>query len=115
MTDERLDFSALDPTADAERFDRVRGAIVARVAPRLRAWRARQVLWTQLAAWRRPVLAAAAAIVLASAAVIVRAPRQEPAARAQASQTLIEAAGVPESITSWEGATAPGPADVLDL
>jgi hypothetical protein len=57
----RLD--ALDPTRRANRFDRVVGNITRRAGPLLVA-RRRRTAFGEIASMRRPLLAAAAAIVL---------------------------------------------------
>src|SRR5205823_5921263 len=62
MDEERIDLSPLDPAA--ARVERGVRAVLARVAPALDARRARGIgVWDVLRAWRRPVPAAAAAVV----------------------------------------------------
>ena len=130
----RLDLSALDPRRDEERFERSVRSIAARLAPTLAARRARKPdLWTLLAAWQRPVLAAAAVLAVALVAALMRlgplaAPGSsnavsahsrvaspKPAATRQPS-TLLEAAGVPAAVAEWaETGTAPSGSSVLEL
>src|SRR5437016_6608679 len=88
---DRMDFSALDPKAEPERLERARSSIAARVAPALRARRgsaaARPDVWMGLAAWRRPVLAAAALIALVSALALAQARPRAGASSSVASRT----------------------------
>lgn len=64
MTDDRIDLSALDPASDPARLDRMAAAIRARAARALAERRATPTVATELAAWTRAVLPAAAAIAL---------------------------------------------------
>lgn len=68
--DERIDLSGLTPPLD----DLVR-EIESRCAPML-AERRRARTIVQIAAWRRPMLAAAALIAVASAVILARTPRE---------------------------------------
>ena len=72
-----IDFSCLDPSRDAARWERM----IAAVASRARAARGRGVA-DQLAAWWRPALAAAAVLAVAflGAALLSDAPKAEPRA-----------------------------------
>jgi hypothetical protein len=63
MDDDKLDFSALDPTRDSIGWER-RIALVA--ARGVAARRSTLTVTGQLGAWRRPVLAVAAALAAAS-------------------------------------------------
>ena len=117
MSDERLDLSPLDPTADQERFDRIAASIARRAAPALAA--RRRNFWEGFATLRGPVLAAAAVLLVVSVVVIARTDTRRSSetgtvASTESSQSLIEAAGVPSSIAQW-GDTAPAPGDILDL
>ncbi len=63
MTDQKMDFTALDPSQDAERWER----LVESVASRAVAARRRRVsLAYQLTVWMRPALAIAAAAAVLS-------------------------------------------------
>lgn len=63
MDDERLDLSALDPSRDSARWDR----LVTSIAERAAGKRREQLTMThQLMVWARPVLAIAAALALVS-------------------------------------------------
>jgi hypothetical protein len=63
VNDERVDLSALDPSRDPERWDRMVRSVAARAVA---ARRRRNSVRGQLVAWTRPVLAAAASLALAS-------------------------------------------------
>jgi hypothetical protein len=62
MDDDRIDFSSLDPSQDAARWEALADAVAGRaIAARGRS----ATLPDQLAAWWRPALAAAAVIAIA--------------------------------------------------
>jgi len=62
MTDEKIDFSALDPAQDPSRWER----LIESVAQRALAGRARpNRLLLQLSTWARPALALAAGLAIA--------------------------------------------------
>jgi hypothetical protein len=95
MNDQPIDFSSLDPTRDSARLEALAGAI-ARDAMAARAHRSTRSsdFLSELTAWTRPALAAAA-IVLAvaiSMLVITRAP----ATRAVANAT--DVLGIPPEL-----------------
>jgi hypothetical protein len=120
--DERIDLHALDPSGDPARLDRTARAIAARVGPVLAARRAALAdPWSVLAAWRRPVLAAAAVIALVSVVTLLRTPvaSNSPAsvtATAVTSPLLSEAAGLPGAVASYvEADVPPSPSKTLDL
>jgi len=108
MNEDRIDLSPLDPGADPARLERGVRAILERAAPSLEARRARGPgVWEVLAAWRRPVLAAAAVVALLCIAVLGRLPAGRRAA--ERASTLTEAAGVPASLArSIESGGTPG-------
>lgn len=64
MSDTPVRFDSLDPTRDARRFDALVGDITRRAAPVLARRRARRTPLSEIESMRRPLLAAAAAIVL---------------------------------------------------
>jgi anti-sigma-K factor RskA len=116
MDDDRMDLTPLDPAADRARFERVVAGIADRVAPSLRARRMRRNVWGELAAWRRPVLTAAALLAVAATAVIARVPRAGTAGGTSAAGSLIEAAGMPSRLAGIvESSAPPGPSDVVGL
>ena len=61
MSSEKIDFSALDPLRDPERFDRLVDEIAGRG---LAAYRRSQTFSGQIVRWARPALAAAAVLVV---------------------------------------------------
>lgn len=64
MDNRRLDLTPLDPFGDADRFERMVRSIVSRAAPELERRAALDSsLFMLLAAWSRPVLAAAAVLL----------------------------------------------------
>jgi hypothetical protein len=76
--EERIDFSAIDPSRDEERWERM----IAAVGRRGRAAASAGGVLGQVAAWWRPALAAAAALVLAIAGAGLLAGREPQAASA---------------------------------
>jgi negative regulator of sigma E activity len=112
MTDERIDFSGLDPTADAERFDDIVDSIGEAAAPALAARRARAGVFGQVSGWWRPLLAAAAIAGIVSAATL--AGVQTPAVESEEELGLAEAIGVPQQIAQWvRSDEVPEPAELL--
>lgn len=112
MTDERIDFSALDPTAEGERFEEAVGRINAAVAPALATRRARASVFGQVAGWWRPLLAAAAIAGIVSAATLALV--EGPAMEGEAETGMAEAIGVPEQIAQWvRSDELPDPAELL--
>ncbi len=112
MTDDRIDFSPLDPARDAERFDGVVRSILAAAGPTLAARRSRAGVFGQVGLWWRPLLAAAAItgiVALATLAGIEDAIQPSPAPTG-----LAEALGVPEQIAEWvRSDQAPAPVELL--
>ena len=112
MTDERIDFSALDPTAEGERFEEAVGRINAAAAPALAARRARVSVFGQVAGWWRPLLAAAAIAGIVSAATLALV--EGPALEGESEVGVAEAIGVPEQIAQWvRNDESPDPSEVL--
>ncbi len=112
MTDERIDFSALDPTAERERFEETVGRINAAVAPALAARRARLGVFGQVAGWWRPLLAAATIAGIVSAATLALVER--PASESEREIGMAEAIGVPEQIAEWvRSDELPDPSELL--
>jgi hypothetical protein len=111
MNEERIDFSPLDPTRDRARFDSTVRSISARAAGALAARRARSNPVSELARWRRPVLAAAAVALLFCGGVLigVRTPAQVPE-----SGSIAEAIGVPSLLAEGlQAGELPTPADLF--
>jgi hypothetical protein len=112
MTDERIDFSALDPTAEAERFEEIVGRIGASAAPALAARRAQASVFGQVAGWWRPLLAAASIAGIVSAATLALV--QGSALESEAEIGVAEAIGVPEQIAQWvRSDESPDPSELL--
>lgn len=111
MTDDRMDLSPLDPTGDREHFEPIVASIADRAALELARRRARTSAFGQIAGWRRPMLAAAAAIVIASVAVLTQVAIPTNDVRAEG---LAVAMGVPQGLAEWvTGGGTPTPADLL--
>ncbi|UCC84969.1 MAG: hypothetical protein JSW46_08675 [Gemmatimonadota bacterium] len=112
MTDERIDFSALDPTADGDRFEEKVERINAVVAPALAVRRASASVFGQVAGWWRPLLAAAAIAGVVSAATLALV--EGPALESESEIGVAEAIGVPEQIAQWvRSEELPDPSELL--
>jgi hypothetical protein len=92
MADDRIDRSAVDPTRDHARFDGLVESIMERAAEELAVRRASGGLLSQLAQWKRPMLAAAAVIAVVSAGVLLRV---ESRALVEETTGIAEAIGMP--------------------
>lgn len=107
--DERFDFSPIDPTFDAERFERILAMIASRAEPILAARRrlADAGVIGEIVAWRRPVLAAAAMVGLLAGATLalVRAPAAN-GSESAAPVAFAQAIGVPTALAAWVDADA---------
>jgi hypothetical protein len=92
MDDDRIDFSALDPTQDRVRFDELVASIMEKAEAELGVRRASTNPLSQLVQWRRPMLAAAAVIAMVSVGILwqVQVPELE-----EESTGIAEAIGVP--------------------
>ncbi len=110
-----IDLTALDPTADAVRFERVVASLCERASPvlaRRAASRAsgvpggRTMTWS-LRDWQRIAWPAAAAIALASLAVL-RVGSPAIGATLDPDQELAAAVGVPAALAEWLGEDAVG-------
>ncbi len=112
MTDDRIDFSPLDPTRDPERFDGIVRSIVGAASTELADRRARATVFGQVSLWWRPLLAAAVITgIVALAALASLEDSDQPAA---ASTGLAEALGVPDPIAEWvRSDQVPTPAELL--
>lgn len=95
--DERLDFSALDPTRDAAAFEARLRSI--RVAARSELARRSGApgLFDLFLGWRRPILAASTLLAAASLVVLFSAPTNT------RSTSFAEAAGLSSSWAEWMG------------
>lgn len=99
MSDERIDFSGLDPTRDTKRFDAIVSSITAAAAGELAARRARASVVGQVVSWWRPLLAAAAVVGIVSIGALARLGTS--AAVAESEAGLAEAIGMPQQVAEW--------------
>jgi hypothetical protein len=108
MTDSPLDLSPLDPARDRSAFD-ARVAAIVREAVHVAPGRDSTPL-AMLAAWTRPALAAAAALVALALPSLIR-QRPQPARAISTAEIL----GVPRPlIESATSSTPPGVVDLVD-
>lgn len=99
MTDDPIDFSGLDPTADNAHFDHLVDQIGAAAAPELARRRLRQSVWWQVTAWRKPVFAFGIATLLVMIGLTqFTGLFQDTDANAD---ELAVALGVPDAMTDW--------------
>jgi hypothetical protein len=106
---DRLDWSPLDPRADAAGFETLIREVRRAAAPELARRRAKQSLWDQIASWWRPILVGSGVLAVVSAGIVILV---HPARTAPAS--LPEAFGVPSQVAHWVQATEnPSPGELL--
>lgn len=112
MTEDRIDFSPLDPTRESEKFEEIVRSITAAAARELAARSAQTGVVGQVALWWRPLLAAAAITGIVS---LVALARLETAASAETTELgLAEAIGVPTQVAEWvRGDELPTPTELL--
>ncbi len=114
MTDDRIDFSPLDPTRDPERFDGLVRSILGAASTQLADRRARATVFGQVSLWWRPLLAAAAITGVVALAALAR--LEDSAQPAVAETGLAEALGVPDPIAEWvRSDQVPTPAELIGL
>jgi hypothetical protein len=107
LEDEPLDLSPLDPTADRPRFEAAVRSIAAEAAARRAAKVIPLTPLSVLAAWRRPLAAAATIVGVASAAALASTGRQSASA---GPSSVAVASGVPSPLAdALEGGSLPGP------
>jgi len=99
MEPERLDLSALDPTADQLRFERTVSRIVRAAGPELSRRAAVSNPLIYLAAMARPTLAAAAIVAVLAMGAIAAIDRVMPAEEVPG--TIVDALGVPAPASEW--------------
>lgn len=99
MSDERIDFSGLDPTLEAERFDAIVRSITDAAANQLAARRARATAVGQVVSWWRPLLAAAAIVGIVSIGALARS--ETTTVTTDTELGLGEAIGMPQQIAEW--------------
>jgi hypothetical protein len=112
MTEDRIDFSPLDPMRDAERFEEIVRSITAAAAGELAARRARGSVVGQVALWWGPLLAAAAITGIVSLTALARLQTTAPTETTEPG--LAEAIGVPTQVAEWvRGDELPTPTELL--
>lgn len=112
MSEERIDFSPLDPTRDPERFEEVVSAISLRAAAELAARRAGAGVFEQISRWWRPMLAAAAVTGIISIGTLTQIDASE--AQTTNDPSFSMALGVPEQLAQWvESDELPTTAELL--
>ena len=113
--DRPMDLSPVDPTADPERFDQLVESVIARAADELAARRIRSGPVVQIAAWRRPMLAAAAVVAVLAGTVLTQTRIPETMA-IEETDGVGEAVGVPVEIAQWLWEeTVPSTADLFGV
>jgi hypothetical protein len=71
MDEERLDFRALDPSVDADRWNRIIDSVATRGMAARRATAGKASVMDLLAGWKRPALALAAVLALVAVPVLL--------------------------------------------
>jgi len=99
MTDDRIDFSPLDPTKDTERFEAAVHSIGVEARGELARRRARASVVGQLGLWWKPLLAAAAITGIVSVSALLR--FQASPATELADVGIAEAIGMPDPVAEW--------------
>jgi hypothetical protein len=98
MEPQRVDLSALDPTTDELRYERLVRGVLAAAEPELaRRALARRPL-TLLGAWARPMIAAAAVVAVLAGSVLATIDRAGPGL---ATDDLAEGLGIPAPAAEW--------------
>lgn len=112
MSDDHLDLTPLDPTADEARFGQLVASISGRAADELARRRARSSTIAQLALWKRPMLIAAVVIGIVSISVLAR--TQSTAPLVEEPTGVAEAIGVPVELAQWvRSGQVPDPGELL--
>jgi hypothetical protein len=99
MNDDRIDFSAVDPTKDEEHFERLVSSIVHEAAPELARRVGRLTVVAQVGQWFQPLLAAAAVIIVVSLGVLWQLGGNGSTVLAESG--IEESLGVPAQVASW--------------
>ncbi len=99
MTDDRIDFSPLDPSRDPQRFERIVNEISERAAPALAARRAEGYVLGQVTRWWKQLLTAAAITGIVSVSTLARVEPPQPLESTEIG--IAEAIGVPGGVADW--------------
>jgi len=98
MSDDHIDFSALDPTRDEAHFEGLVSGIMKHAEPELGRRRQRLTVVAQVGHWWRPLLAAAAIIIAVSLGTLWRlGETSETVQESGIEETL----GVPAQMARW--------------
>jgi anti-sigma-K factor RskA len=107
MDEERLDFRALDPSVDADRWHRIIDSVATRGMAARRTATHRPSVTDLLAGWRRPAMALAAVLALVAVPVLLFVePETETAPRGKAEVAL--------AVVDWAWAGQSQDLDLLD-
>jgi hypothetical protein len=108
---ERIDFSAVDPAADPERWERLVGGVLLRAAPELERRAATgPLIW--VARWAMPTLPLAAAVAALALAGLASAEHAD--ATLPLTAPVVQALGPPEPPYSWLAeARSPAASDLI--
>jgi hypothetical protein len=99
MNDDRIDFSAVDPTKDEARFEKLVSSIVHDAEIELERRQGRLTVVGQVGQWWRPLLAAAMITVVVSLGVLWQMGGNGSAALTETG--LEESLGVPSQVATW--------------
>lgn len=102
MSDDRIDFSALDPTRDEAHFEGLVSGIMKDAEPELERRRQRLTVVAQVGQWWRPLLAAAAIIIAVSLGTLWRLGETSGTVSGTVQESGIEETlGVPAQMARW--------------
>ena len=101
MTEDRIDFSPLDPTEDTERFEDIVASISDAAAPALAARRARAGVFGQVGHRWKPLVAAAAITGIVSVGALLHYQASTATIAELEDVGIAEAIGVPSQIADW--------------
>lgn len=99
MEPERMDLSALDPTRDELRYERLVRRIVDAAGPELARRAAAATPLAMLAGWARPTLTAAAVVAVLAGSALMSTERA--GAPAAAPDNVADALGLPAPASDW--------------
>jgi len=99
MKDDRIDFSAIDPTKDDAHFEELVSTIVRDAGVELERRRSRLTVVGQVGQWWRPLLAAAAVIIVVSLGVLWQLGGNGSIVLVE--NGIEESLGVPAEVATW--------------